>query len=85
MASYVPYVSFLSLITIPRVHTAQAYFRAASDLHMTQIKAFLSVCSTMIKKGAEDDTEGKRHVMSRLYALIVHSSLRRCDTIWDHG
>ena len=36
----------------------QAYFSAASSLHMTQIRAFLVACAGMVKKGVDDDNDG---------------------------
>lgn len=37
--------------------TVQAYFSASSELHATQAKALLAVCSSMIKK-VQDEDEG---------------------------
>ena len=40
------------------IRRTQAYFSAASNLHMTQIKAFLTICSTMVKRGVDDEGDG---------------------------
>lgn len=36
----------------------QAYFSAASNLHSTQVRAFMAACNSMIKKGGEEDIDG---------------------------
>ena len=32
----------------------QAYFSSASDLHMTQMRAFMTFCANLIKKGTDE-------------------------------
>ncbi|KAI0961988.1 hypothetical protein AcW1_000916 [Taiwanofungus camphoratus] len=57
-----------------------AYFSASSALHNTQIKAFLTICTGLIKKSADDDTEAFGGGTPTA-AKAAASGMRRAGTI----
>ncbi|KAJ3532638.1 hypothetical protein NM688_g7392 [Phlebia brevispora] len=58
-----------------------AYFSAASNLHMTQVRTFLAVCSNMIKKGADEDEGGFGGVTPTGTGGRAAAGVRRAGTI----
>ena len=64
MESFAQYVEMFpdTLIFIPDQSRLcyQAYFSSASDLHVTQMRAFMTFCANLIKKGTDEDDGGEQ-------------------------
>ncbi|PSR88832.1 hypothetical protein PHLCEN_2v4981 [Hermanssonia centrifuga] len=58
-----------------------AYFSAVSNLHSTQIKAFLSSCNGLIKKGGDEDNDGFGNATPTGTTGRAAAGVRRAGTI----
>ncbi|KAI0340701.1 hypothetical protein BDW22DRAFT_1360141 [Trametopsis cervina] len=58
-----------------------AYFSAASSLHSTQVKALLTICTTLVKKKVEEDGDGFTTTVTPTTTSRAAAGVRRAGTI----